>query len=114
MPEQVLLDVDRQLDAANQTIKAQFAPLNTLARHVLDLDNHHRAWTALQQLADHEEDFLTLAAADAADHHQETVWGSHYTQAKAAADVLANSVHETQELLSLRAPGTDGPARKEL
>ncbi|MGW2291223.1 hypothetical protein [Streptomyces phaeochromogenes] len=73
--------------------------LEDLALHVLEADDHYRAWKALQELAGRGDDFVDLAVAGAADPHRAAAWGSHFAQARATATTLAASIDATRSFL---------------
>ncbi|MFJ8390560.1 hypothetical protein ACIQ9Q_39925 [Streptomyces sp. NPDC094438] len=104
LPTETVTEVDSQLQDALTGIKALLDELEVLARHIRDVDDRYQAWLGLQQLTGRHEDFLELAASDAADHHLPQAWGGHYQQARTAAEQLSAAVNSTQHLLDQRTP----------
>ncbi|MGV9934095.1 hypothetical protein ACWDY4_26520 [Streptomyces olivaceoviridis] len=80
LPAQTVQQTGEVLAEARSALDSPMGDLEELARHVVDADDHYRAWKALQELAGRSDDFVDLAVADAADRHQAAAWGGHFAQ----------------------------------
>lgn len=99
LPAQTVQQTGKVLAEARAALDSPMDNLEELARHALEVDDHYRAWKALQELAGRSDDFVDLAVADAADPHHAAAWGSHFAQARAAAATLAASIGATSSFL---------------
>ncbi|MFI1769521.1 hypothetical protein ACH41H_47040 [Streptomyces sp. NPDC020800] len=99
LPAQTMQQTGEVLAEARAALDSPMGNLEELARHVLEVDDHYRAWKALQELACRSDDFTDLAVADAADPHHALAWGGHFAQARAAAATLAASIGAASSFL---------------
>ncbi|MFE6946689.1 hypothetical protein [Streptomyces chartreusis] len=107
LPPQTAKQMRQVLAEARAALDRLVGNLEEFARHVLEVDDHYRAWKALQELAGRSDDFTDLAVADAADAHHGAAWGSHFGQARATAATLAASISATGSFLADHGLGTD-------
>jgi hypothetical protein len=99
LPAQTVRQTDEVLASARAALDSPMDNLENLAWHVLEADDHYRAWKALQELSGRSDDFADLAVADAVDPHHAAAWGGHFTQARATAATLAASISATSSFL---------------
>ncbi|MGI3225014.1 hypothetical protein ACRJ4B_14920 [Streptomyces sp. GTA36] len=99
LPAQTVQQTGDVLTEARAALDHPMRDLEDLALHVLEADDHYRAWKALQELAGRGDDFVDLAVAGAADPHRAAAWGSHFAQARATATTLAASIDATRSFL---------------
>ncbi|MFF4402759.1 hypothetical protein [Streptomyces sp. NPDC001480] len=74
LPAQTVQQTGEVLAEARAALDTPMGHLEDLARHLLEADDHYRAWKALQEVGGRGEDFVDLAVADAADPHHAAAW----------------------------------------
>ncbi|WP_405576180.1 hypothetical protein [Streptomyces sp. NBC_01092] len=108
LPAQAIKQTSQVLANARAALDRPMDNLEELAGHVLEADDHYRAWRALQELVGRCDNFADLAVAYAADAHHGAAWCGHYAQARATAATLAASISATGSFLAEHGLATDG------
>ncbi|WP_405969033.1 hypothetical protein OG496_00455 [Streptomyces sp. NBC_00988] len=99
LPAQTVRQTSEVLAKARAALDSPMDNLEELAWHVLEADDHYRAWKALQELSGRSDDFADLAVAEAVDPHHAAAWGGHFAQARATAATLAASISAARSFL---------------